>query len=216
MIRVYLADDHAVLRDGLRFLLEDERDISVVGEAGNGRQAITDVKKLCPDVVLMDIAMPELNGIEATRRIHEICPSSQVIILSIYSSTEYVFRALQAGACGYLLKESAGAEVVKAVRVAHAGQRYFSPKIAETIIEDYVHKGEWSKAKNPLERLSLREREVIQLVVEGKSSKEIGRVFNLSPKSVETYRSRIMKKLKIRDLPGLVKFAIRHGLTSLC
>ncbi|MFQ5857358.1 MAG: response regulator [Anaerolineae bacterium] len=214
-ITVFLADDHAVVRDGLRFLLEAQPDISVIGDAANGRDAVRLVAQLCPDVVIMDIAMPELNGIEAARKIGEVCPSTQVIILSMHSTTEHIFRALQAGARGYLLKESAGIEVVNAVRAVHAGHRYLSPKISDGLIDDYVRQREAAGAKSPLARLSPREREVLQLVVEGKSSAEIADMLSLSLKTIETYRSRLMRKLGISDLPGLVKFAIQHGLTPL-
>lgn len=214
-IKVFLADDHTVIRDGLRFMLEAQGDITVVGDAADGRQAVNQVQKLKPDVVIMDIAMPELNGIEATQQIRQTCPSTQVVILSVYSNAEHIFRALQAGARGYLLKESAGKEVVSAVRTVRVGRRYLSRKIAETMIDDYVHQRESTEAKSPLERLSPREREVLQLVVEGKSSKEIANIIHLSPKSVETYRSRLMQKLNVNNLPGLVKFAIQHGITTL-
>jgi DNA-binding NarL/FixJ family response regulator len=215
MIRVLLADDHAVVRDGLRYILEAQADISVVGEAANGLDAVTQVRRLKPDVVVMDIAMPELNGIEATRQIRTEVPKTQVVMLSVYSSSEHIYRALKAGARGYLLKESAGAEVVIAVRAVYAGRRYLCEKIADTMIDAYVEQREAAEAKSPLERLSSREREVLQLVVEGKSSKEIANIVHLSPKSVETYRSRLMKKLGVHDLPSLVKFAIQHGLTTL-
>jgi DNA-binding NarL/FixJ family response regulator len=214
-IKVFLADDHTVVRDGLRFMLEAQGDITVVGDAADGRQAVNQVQKLKPDVVIMDIAMPELNGIEATQQIRQTCPSTQVVILSVYSNAEHIFRALQAGARGYLLKESAGKEVVSAVRAVCVGRRYLCRKIAETMIDDYVRQRKATLEKSPLERLSLREREVLQLVVEGKSSKEIANILHLSPKSVETYRSRIMQKLNINDIPGLVKFAIQHGITRL-
>ncbi len=214
-ITVFLADDHAVVRDGLRFLLEAEHDIKVVGDAANGRDAVRRVAQLCPDVVVMDIAMPELNGIEAAREIGQVCPSAQVIILSMHSTTEHVFRALQAGARGYLLKESAGIEVVNAVRAVHADHRYLSQKISDGLVDDYMRQRQAAEAKSPLARLSPREREVLQLVVEGKSSAEIADILSLSLKTVETYRSRLMRKLGISDLPGLVKFAIQHGLTPL-
>ncbi|MBC8446547.1 MAG: response regulator transcription factor [Chloroflexi bacterium] len=214
-ITVFLADDHAVVRDGLRVLLEAQSDISVIGDAANGRAAVHLVAQLCPDVVIMDIAMPDLNGIEAARKISEVCPSTQVIILSMHSTTEHIFRALQAGARGYLLKESAGIEVVNAVRAVHAGHRYLSQKISDWLIDDYVRQGQAVEAKSPLARLSPREREVVQLVVEGKSNAEIAGILSLSLKTVETYRSRLMHKLGISDLPGLVRFAIQHGLTPL-
>lgn len=214
-IKVFLADDHAVLRDGLRFILETQGDIAVIGEAGDGRQAVRQVQQLRPDVVVMDIGMPELNGIEATRQIRETCPSTQVVILSVHATSEHIYRALEAGAKGYLLKESAGQRVVAAVRAVHAGHRYLCPQIGESVIDDYVLRRQGAEAKSPLERLSAREREILQLVVEGKSSAEIAEVLRISPKTVETYRSRLMQKLEIHDLPGLVKFAIQHGLTPL-
>jgi DNA-binding NarL/FixJ family response regulator len=165
--------------------------------------------------VIMDIAMPELNGIEAARQIREVCPTAQVMILSMHSTSEHIFRALQAGARGYLLKESAGVEVAKAIRAVRAGRRYLSQEIAEGMIDDYIQYRAVAETKSPLERLSPREREILQLVVEGKSSAEIADMLFLSPKTVGTYRSRLMQKLGIDDLPSLVKFAIQHGLTSL-
>lgn len=214
-IEVFLADDHAVIRDGLRYLLEAQPDIKVVGDAANGRQTLQLVESLCPDVAILDIAMPELNGIEATRRIRTDCPSTQVIILSIYSTEEHVSRALQAGARGYVLKESAGIEVVNAIRAVHSGHHYLSQKLSDQLIDDYLHQVKTSGEKGPLNRLSPREKEVLQLVVEGRSSAEIAADLSLSVKTVETYRSRIFQKLDIDDLPGLVKFAIQHGLTPL-
>jgi DNA-binding NarL/FixJ family response regulator len=214
-ITVFLADDHAVVRDGLRALLEAQPDIRVIGDAADGREAVGQVARLGPDVAVIDIAMPELNGIEAAQGIGEVCPSTQIIILSMHSTTEHIFRALQAGARGYLLKESAGIEVVKAVRSVHAGHHYLSQKISDMLVDDYVRQRQAAEAKSPLARLSPREREVLQLVVEGKSSAEIADILSLSVKTVETYRSRLMLKLGISDVPGLVKFAVQHGLTPL-
>jgi DNA-binding NarL/FixJ family response regulator len=212
MIRIVLADDHAVVRDGLRVLLQAQPDIEVVGDAANGREAMRLTQQLHPDVVVMDIAMPELNGIEATLQIHDVAPATQVLILSMHSTTEHIFRALQAGARGYLLKDSAGAEVVEAVRVVHAGRRYLSPKIASTVIDDYISE---RQRASPLDSLSRRERQILQLVAEGKSSAEAAAMLFLSPKTVDTYRSRMMQKLGIADVPSLVKFAIQHGVTQL-
>ena len=214
-IRILLADDHAVFRDSLRFLLEAQSDIKVVGDAAEGREAVRKVQNLHPDVVVMDIAMPDLNGIEATLQIRQSSPATQVVILSMYSSTEQIFRALQAGAQGYVMKESAGKEVVNAVRAVHAGRRYLSQRIADSMIDGYVRLRGTGQEKSPLENLSPREREVLQLVVEGKSSAEIAEILYLSSKTVETYRSRLMHKLGVNDLPSLVKFAIEHGLTPL-
>jgi DNA-binding NarL/FixJ family response regulator len=214
-ITVLLADDHGMVRDGLRFLLQAQQDIEVVGDAANGREAVHLVTRLRPKIVVMDIAMPELNGIDATRQIREECPTSQVIILSMYSDTERVQRALHAGARGYLLKESAGIELVRAVRTVYAGHAYLSQEIADQIVNDYVVHGKALEIPNSLERLSPREREILQLVVEGKTSAEIAGILSLSAKTVDTYRSRLMDKLGIGNLPALVKFAIQQGLIEL-
>jgi DNA-binding NarL/FixJ family response regulator len=214
-ITVFLADDHAVVRDGLRLLLEGQGDIKVIGDAANGREAVQQVEQLRPDVVVMDISMPELNGIEATQQICEACPSAQVVVLSMHYTSEHIFRALQAGARGYLLKESAGVEVINAVRTVHAGQRYLSQKISDKVIDNYVRQREAAETTSPLALLSPRERQILQLVVEGESSAEIASALSLSRKTVETYRSRLTRKLGISDLPSLVKFAIRQGLTPV-
>jgi DNA-binding NarL/FixJ family response regulator len=214
-IKVFLADDHAVVREGLSLLLDTQAGITVVGEAADGRKAVRQVERLCPDVVVMDIAMPGMNGIEATAQIRNICPSTQVVILSMHSSAEHILRALRAGALGYLLKESAGKELIQAVQTVYGGRRYLSRQIAESAIDDYISGSPATQAKNLLESLSSREREVLQLVAEGKSSTEIAEVLYLSPKTIETYRSRLMHKLGISDLPGLVKFAIQQGLITL-
>ncbi len=212
MIRVFLADDHAIIRDGLKVFLEMQPSIQVIGEASNGRDAVDQVCQLTPDVVVMDISMPEINGIEATRKITQSCPQVQVIILSMLGTPEHVFQALQAGAKGYLLKDSASRDVVDAVLTVASGKRYFSQPITDTIIGDYLQVRESTQEANPLEYLSEREREILTLVVKGNTSAEIGRILYLSPKSVETYRSRMMKKLNISDLAGLIRFAIQHGI----
>ncbi len=214
-ITLFLVDDHTMVREGLRSLLEAQADFEVLGGAANGREAVSQVSQLCPDVVIMDISMPGLNGIEATRQIRATCPATQVIILSMHATAEHAYRALQAGALGYVLKESAGVEVINAVRAVHAGQRYLNQKISNMLINDFVHPHESGEAEGLLARLSPREREIVQLVVEGKSSAEIARILYLSPATVDTYRSRLMQKLGLNDLPSLVKFAIQHGLTSL-
>lgn len=214
-IKVFIADDHAMMREGLRLIIEAERDISVIGEAADGRQAVRLIQRLAPDVVIMDIAMPILNGIEATAQILNSKTFTQIIILSMHATKEHIFRALEAGAKGYLLKESAGKELVKAIRAVYAGNRFLSDRISQTVIEDYIHQRIADSEESPIKRLSPREREVLQLVVEGKTSAEIASNLFLSPKTVETYRSRLMHKLGIKDLPGLVKFAIQHGMTSV-
>ena len=208
-ITVLVADDHAIVRVGLANLLGAQPDIRVVGTAAEGRDTVRQVVKLQPEVVVMDIAMPQMNGIDAAREIRERVPQTRVVILSMYSSAEYVFHALEAGASGYLLKESAANEIVDAVRAVHAGRRYLSPKIAEAIAVGIGR----NDTASPIESLSKRERQILQLVAEGHSSSQIAAMLNLSPKTVDTYRSRLMKKLHIGDVANLVKFAIQHGLT---
>ena len=216
-IRIFLADDHTSVRDGLRSLLEEQRDFEVAGEAANGREAVNKVRKLQPDIIIMDITMPELNGLEAARHISKAGLDTKVIILSMHSSTSHVLDALRAGVRGYLLKASAGANVVEAVWSVYSGRRYLSPEVVDKVIEHTLlqQSEHIDRAADPLERLSPREREVLQLVVEGKSSAEIAQIIHLSPKTVETYRGNLMKKLEIKNLPELVKFAVRHGLTPL-
>jgi DNA-binding NarL/FixJ family response regulator len=208
-IRVLLADDHALLREGLRALLAAHPGITVVADVGDGREALRRAEELKPDVLVMDVSMPGLNGIEAAHIIRARCPQTQVVMLSMHSSTEHVFRALRAGALGYVLKESAGKEVFAAVHAVHAGQRYLSPALRDAA----AAAAQDAERAGPLESLSARERQVLQLVVEGRSSAAIARIVHLSPKTVETYRSRLMKKLGVADVPALVKFAIQHGLT---
>jgi len=212
-IAVFLADDHTIVRDGLRSLLEAHGDMKIVGEAANGRDAVRAVRKLKPDVVIMDILMADLNGIEATEQICRECPATRVVILSMQSSSESILRALRAGARGYLFKESAGRELIQAIHAVRAGHRYLSAKVSDQVVDAFLKQEE--PYRDPLSVLSRREREVLQLVVEGRTSAEIAGTLFLSVKTVETYRSRLMKKLGIGDIPGLIKFAIQHGLTSL-
>lgn len=211
-IRVYVADDHAMIRDGLRALLESHGDIEVIGGAGDGRQAVVEAKRLQPDIVLMDISMPGLNGIEAAALLREAAPKARVIMLSMHANSEHLFRALHAGARGYVLKNSAGAELADAVREVHAGKRHFSPKVAEILVEGYVRE---ERVASPMQALSAREREILQLVAEGRTSAQIADALSLSPKTVDTYRSRLMQKIGVTDMVGLVKFAILHGVTPL-
>jgi len=207
-IRALLADDHAVVRYGLRGLLELS-GIQVVGEAGDGREALRVAEEQQPDVAILDVAMPGLNGIDATAALRERCPHTRVVILSMYSDAEYVHRAFAAGASGYLLKGSASDEIVAAARAVMLGGRYVSRELTHFDLASV----ERSDERGPLDSLSVRERQVLQLVVEGHSSVGIAALVNLSPKSVDTYRSRLMKKLGVSDVPALVKFAIQHGLT---
>jgi len=210
-ITVLIADDHALMRDGLRAILEREGGIEVVATASNGRETVLEARRLNPDIVLMDIVMPELSGIEAAAQIRDHCESTRVIILSMHSTVEHIFRALQAGAMGYLLKGSAGSEVVEAVRAVRAGRRYLTRKVSDVVVDGYVRE---HRASSPLESLSPREREVMLLVVEGRSSREIADALHLSPKTVETHRSRLMEKLGVENVIGLVKFAVQHGLAK--
>jgi DNA-binding NarL/FixJ family response regulator len=210
VISVLLADDHGVLRDGLRRLLEANSDIRVCALADNGRDALEKATAMRPDVALLDIAMPVLSGIEATRAIVAASLKTAVVILSMHSSADLVREALRAGARGYLLKEAAGEEVVKAVRTVAAGRRFLGVGITDLVVEGYTH-GQVATAAD----LTARERDVLRLVVEGKSNIESATILGLSPRSVETYRLRLMQKLGVSDLPSLVKFAIRHGITTL-
>jgi DNA-binding NarL/FixJ family response regulator len=210
-ITVLIADDHAVVRDGLLALLAKAEDLQVVGVAGNGRDVIDLAQRTRPDVVVMDIGMPELDGVEATRRLRETHPESRVLILSMHLSSEHVVRALHAGANGYVVKESAGEEVVEAIRAVFSGRRYLSHQISELMIDDFLRDG---VQVSPLDRLSLRESDVLKLVVEGHTSADIAERLALSSKTVETYRARIMRKLGVKDTVALVKFAMRHGIVS--
>ncbi len=214
-ITVFIADDHSVVREGLKMLLETNQDIRVIGSADNGRDAINRIEDLKPDIAIIDIAMPGLNGIEITAQVHEKSATTKCIILSMHSTSEHIFRAFQAGARGYVLKEAAGSEVIDAVRSVHSGRRYLCKKIADVVIDSHILKQESQPGeKSPLERLSVREREILQLVAEGKSSADIAAILLISHKTVETYRSRLMQKLSIHDIPSLVKFAIKHGIIS--
>jgi DNA-binding NarL/FixJ family response regulator len=210
-ITVFVADDHAIVREALVTLLAAQPDIEIVGTAANGRDALDQVLQLMPQVVILDISMPELDGIETTRQIIAASPGTPIVILSMHSSAQHVFQALEAGARGYLLKESAGKEVVDAVRTVHTGRRYLSAKIAGIVAEGVSNRS----GVSPIESLSKREREILKLVADGLSSVEIGALLHLSPKTVDSYRSRLMQKLRLSDLAGLIKFAIQHGLTSL-
>jgi two-component system, NarL family, response regulator NreC len=211
-IRILIADDHAVVAEGLRHLLSAQMDMEVIGLADNGHDAARLAIEAAPDIVLMDHAMPGLNGTEATHLIRERCQQTRVIMLSMYSDAVHVYRALQAGATGYIIKKSVAKEVVDAIQAVHRGNRYLSKDLADSVIDHVVHR---SAPNDPLDRLSSRERQVLQLLAEGHSVADIAARLALSPKTVETYRARMMEKLGIFELAGLVRFAIQQGVTTL-
>jgi len=213
-IKVLLADDHKIVRDGLRTLLEKNPDIVVAGEAEDGREALQMAKKLLPDVVVMDIAMPDLNGIEATRQILADRSDVRVVALSMHSDKRFVSEMLKAGASAYLLKDCAFEELITAIRTVMKGKIYLSPGIAGVVIGEYIKKD--AKADSSVfSLLSDREREVLQLMAEGKTTKEVASYLHVSVKTVETHRTNIMTKLDIHSIAELTKYAIREGLTSL-
>jgi DNA-binding NarL/FixJ family response regulator len=211
-IRVLLADDHALVRAGFRALLQSLPDMEVVAEAGDGREALRLIDLHQPDVVLMDIGMPGLNGLEAAARIVEESPHIRVIILSMHATEEYVLRALRAGAAGYLLKDAGTAELELAVRAVVQGEMYLSPAVSKHVIAEYVQRV--SSEPNSFEQLSPRHREILQLIAEGQTTKEIAQTLDLSVKTIETYRTQLMERLDIHDIAGLVRYAIRMGLIT--
>ncbi len=213
-IKVLLADDHKIVREGLRSLLEKEERISVLALADNGRMAVRLAKETQPDVVVMDIAMPDMNGIEATRRLVSENPEMKVLALSMHSARRLVVEALTAGAKGYLLKDCAAEELVRAIRTVAAGKVYLSPDVADQIVKDYV-KNPPETSPSTLNLLSAREKEVLQLISEGKNTKEIAFTLHVSIKTVESHRQQIMKKLNLQSVAGLTRYAIREGLTPL-
>lgn len=212
--RIVVADDHEIVREGLCSLLDGQADFEVVGRARGGRTTVQMARDLRPSVVVMDIAMPDLNGIEATRQIAEDCPDVKVIALSMHSDRRYVARMLQAGASGYLLKDSAIEELVRAIRAVIAGHTYLSPSVAGSVVDDYVNQLTAASADS-LAGLTDREREVLQLMAEGVATKQIASRLHVSVKTVETHRQHIMSKLDIHSVAELTKFAVREGLTSL-
>ena len=213
-IRVLLVDDHAIIREGLRSLLEKQPEMEVVADTDDGRKAFDFVRELLPDIVIMDITMRGLNGIEATRRIIAEFPAVKVIALSIHSKRRYVADMLSAGASGYILKECLFDELVQAIKAVVAGGRYLSPKITDIVVSDYV-KHLSTTADSPFEALKTREREVLQLVAEGKSTKQIALELHVSTKTIEANRRQIMEKLQIHSIAELTKYAVREGLTTL-
>jgi two-component system response regulator NreC len=213
-IRIALADDHAVMRTGLRLVLERQSDFTVIGEAADGREAVALVLKEAPDVLVMDIGMPNLNGIEAARQVAASAPQVSVVILSMHSDEAYVLRALKAGARAYLLKESAEADLIAAIRAVRAGKAFFSPAVSRMLVEDYVRQLQDRDIEDSYELLTTREREILQLIAEGKSNKEIAAVLNLSLYTIETHRGNLMEKLGLHTVPELILYAVRKGVIS--
>ena len=211
-LRILLADDHIVVRTGLRALLERQPNLEVVGESENGRETVELAASLGPDVVVMDVAMPVLNGIEATKTIVTQCPTTAVVILSMYADESYVMRALKAGARGYLLKDSAAADLISAIQAVSQNKSFFSPKVSRILAEDYVRVLKQKGAADSYDLLTSREREILQLLAEGKANKEVATALNISPYTVETHRSHILQKLNLHNPAELILYAVRKGI----
>jgi len=213
-IKVLVADDHTILRQGIKSLLANEEEIEVIGEAKNGREALTIIEETLPDVILMDIAMPGLNGLEATRRIKKKFPRMKVLVLTMYTNEEYIFQILNAGANGYLVKETAFQDLISAIKAVYKNEAFMSPSISKKVINSYIKRAQ-NDEQETCEILTTREREILQLIAEGNSSKKIAELLFISPKTVETHRTHIMDKLNIHNRTGLVKYAIRKGIVDV-
>ena len=212
MIRVLLADDHSVVRQGLRVWLERSGSIEVVGEAADGREAVALTEQLKPDIVIMDIAMPLLNGIDATAQITRRDPNTKVIVLSMHTDESYILRALGAGAKGYLLKESTETDVLPAVQSVQEGKSYFSPSITRVLLEDYMRMLKQNNLQDSYDLLTEREKEVLQLLAQGKSNKEVAQILNLSPHTIDSHRTNLMQKLDVHNTAEIVLYAVRKGI----
>lgn len=210
-IKVLLADDHTIVREGLLSLLRQQRDVTIVGTAENGREAVDMARSTFPDVVVMDIAMPQMNGIEATRQLTRLMPKTKVIVLTMYADEEYIVRALQAGVRGYLLKKAAAAELLQAIRAVERGDFYLSSDISNVVVQRFLSSDAAAAESEPL---SDRERQILQLVAEGNTNRKIASMLGVTLKTVDTYRTRMMTKLGIHDTPGLVRYAIRKGIVQ--
>ena len=211
-IRVLLADDHTILRAGLRMMLNAQPDIEVVGEASDGRQAINEAQRLTPEVILMDITMPECNGIEATRQVKRLLPDVRVLVLTMHENEEYLFQVLRAGASGYMLKEAADTELISAIRVVSSGRFYLSPSAQTMMVSDYLQRVRTGEERDSYGALTEREREILKLVAEGYTNNQIAERLFISPKTVDTHRTHIMDKLNLHSRAELVKYAMRRGL----
>ena len=213
-LRVLLGDDHTLMRQGLRKIMEERPEWEVVAEVGDGREAVKKCLALKPDVAVLDVAMPLLNGIDATQQIAKKVPETKVLVLSMHSDEVYVTRALQAGATGYMLKDSAGKDLLKGIASVAAGQAYFSPAIARLMLDDYVRHVSGTDVIDRYETLSAREREIFQLIAEARTNKEVAELLEISPATVETHRARILQKLDIHNTAELVLYAVRRGVIS--
>jgi two-component system response regulator NreC len=213
-IRILLADDHTLIRRGLRLVIEQQPDLVVVGEGSDGREAVSLAASLKPDVAVLDIGMPNLNGIEAAKQITDRETGTAVVILSMYSDETYILRALKAGARGYLLKDSAESDLVKAIHSVAEGKSFFSPTVSRVLLEDYMRKLQRTGGESSYDLLTPREREVLQLIAEGKSNKEIADMLNLSVYTVETHRGNLMEKLNLKGIPELILYAVRKGIIA--
>lgn len=211
-IRVLIADDHAILREGIRALLNLSEDIEVVGEAADGREAVEQCRRLDPDVILMDIAMPGLGGLEATLEIKKENPRTKILVLTQYEDREYIRRFLKAGVAGYVLKKAAGSELTAAIRAAHRGGLVLDPEVAREAMEEYAVGAESEGAADPYETLTDREKQVLKLVAEGRSNKEVAEILGISVKTAMSHRERVMEKLHLHNRTDLVKFALRKGV----
>lgn len=213
-IRVFLADDHPVVRVGLKTLLDSEPDMVVVGESDDGAQAVEMVPPLAPDVVVMDISMPEMDGLEATRRLRAKCPDAHILILTVHAQERYLFPVLKAGAAGYVLKSTIDTELVNAIRIVAQGGAFLYPSATRLVLEDYLARLQGGAEQDAYERLSEREREVLKFIALGYTANDAAEKLSLSPKSVETYRARIMEKLNLDSRPALVQYALSRGLLT--
>jgi two-component system response regulator NreC len=214
-IKVLIADDHALVRDGIRALLALVSDVEVVGEAANGKEALERVGELAPDVVLMDLAMPVLGGLEATRRIRREFPGTKVLALTQYEDSESVVPVIEAGACGFVTKVAAFSELASAIQAAYRGDSFLSPSAAAALVEEYQQKAGRGRREDPYDRLTDREREVLKLIVEGYTAREIGDRLVISPKTVESYKTSLMNKLNIHNKTDLIKYALRKRLITM-
>jgi len=211
-IKILIAEDHAIVREGIRMILEEEPDFDVVGEAKDGREAVELAQRLAPDVVVMDISMPEMTGIDATAQIRRLCPDTRVLILTMHEEESYVFQLLRAGASGYVLKRAAAQDLVEAVRSASRGEAFLYPSVARNVVKDYLHRLQYGEGRDRYDGLTDREREILVLVADGLTNAQIAERLRISVKTIQTHRAHIMEKLDLHDRGLLVRYAVRKGL----